>query len=65
MNDGRCTYTIAEDYTNGYTERLLKFGICAGQCVEILTNTSTPACHGQCEPIPGAHLHKFGRKNSL
>ena len=57
MNDGTCTYT-----TN---ENILKFGICAGQCVEILTNTSTPACHGQCEPIPGTHLHKFGRKNSL
>ena len=72
MNDGTCTYTIAEvvrsgreDGKNGNVDSLLKFGICAGQCVEILTNTSTPTCHGQCEPIPGTHLHKFGRKNSL
>ena len=64
-SDGTCAYAITEDDTNGWTENRLKFGICAGQCVDILTNTTTPDCHDQCELIPGTNLEKFGMKTPL
>eukprot|EP00091_Calanus_sinicus_P024426 TRINITY_DN8749_c0_g1_i1.p1 TRINITY_DN8749_c0_g1~~TRINITY_DN8749_c0_g1_i1.p1 ORF type:complete len:140 (-),score=14.78 TRINITY_DN8749_c0_g1_i1:108-527(-) len=36
MKDGRCTNLTEKNKTNGKVENILKFGICAGQCVEVL-----------------------------
>jgi hypothetical protein len=61
--DGTCAYTTTEP-SGMQKETYLKFGICAGNCMEILTDLSTPTCHGQCESIPG-RKQKLSRKNSL
>jgi len=59
--NGRCTDMIKEENVDRIVYTILKFGICAGQCVKILTNTSTPACHGWCEPIAGIKLQKIDK----
>eukprot|EP00091_Calanus_sinicus_P005191 TRINITY_DN15591_c0_g1_i1.p1 TRINITY_DN15591_c0_g1~~TRINITY_DN15591_c0_g1_i1.p1 ORF type:complete len:118 (-),score=12.34 TRINITY_DN15591_c0_g1_i1:125-478(-) len=62
LADGSCTPMIDRvevDYgvVSGKV-KVLKFGICGGNCVEVLTNTSVPACNGRCELVPGTKFKK-------
>jgi hypothetical protein len=59
--DGTCTDLIDEILNS---EKKLMFGICAGNCTELITWNSTASCNGKCDDL-GYFDTTLGRKISL